>query len=138
MIRPICKDTVLLSQPAADASNSDLQIAADLRDTLQANAHRCVGMAANMIGVPKRIIAVLLPGTQMPIVMLNPRILASSGEYETEEGCLSLSGTRRTKRFRVITVRWLNMAMQPQKRRFEGYAAQIVQHELDHCAGILI
>lgn len=138
MIRPICRDTVLLSQPAADASNADLQAAADLGDTLLANAHRCVGMAANMIGVPKRIIAILPPGTQHPIVMLNPRMIASSGAYETEEGCLSLPGTRKTKRFRVITVRWLGTDMKPQKRRFEGYAAQIIQHELDHCAGILI
>lgn len=138
MIRPICRDTILLSKPAADAANSDLPAAADLRDTLLANAHRCVGMAANMIGIPKRIIAILPPGASQPIVMLNPRIIASSGEYETEEGCLSLPGTRKTKRFRVITVRWLNESMQPQKRRFEGCPAQIIQHEIDHCSGILI
>ena len=138
MIRPICKDTVLLSRPSADAGNADLAAAADLRDTLLANAHRCVGMAANMIGIPKRIIAVLPPGTAQPVVMLNPRIIASSGEYEAEEGCLSLPGTRKTKRFRVITVRWLDLSMQPQKRRFEGYPAQIIQHEIDHCSGILI
>lgn len=138
MIRPICRDTILLSKPAEPARNSDLQTARDLSETLRANAHRCVGMAANMIGVPKHIIAVLPPGGEVPLVMLNAKILAKSGEYEAEEGCLSLSGTRPVKRWRVITVRWQNTSMQPQKRRFEGYLAQIIQHELDHCSGILI
>lgn len=138
MIHPICRDTVLLSKPALPATNADLQTARDLSETLLANAHRCVGMAANMIGVPKQIIAVLPPGAQVPLVMLNAKILAKSGEYEAEEGCLSLPGERKTKRFRVITVRFQNLAMQTQKRRFEGYLAQIIQHELDHCSGILI
>lgn len=138
MIRPICRDTILLSKPAEPARNTDLQTARDLSDTLLANAHRCVGMAANMIGVPKAIIAVLPPAAAAPLVMLNAKILAKSGEYEAEEGCLSLAGTRTVKRYRVITVRWQNLSMQPQKRRFEGYLAQIIQHELDHCSGILV
>ena len=138
MIRPICKDTILLSKPAEPATNADLPVARDLADTLLANRQRCVGMAANMIGVPKNIIAVLPPDTQIPLVMLNPKILAKCGRYETQEGCLSLPGERQTVRFHSITVRWLNLRMQPQKRTFEGYPAQIIQHEIDHCAGILI
>ena len=138
MIRPICRDTLLLSKPAEKATAADLPTVQDLRDTLLANADRCVGMVANMIGVPKRIIAVLLPGTALPILMLNPEITAKSGAYKTAEGCLSLSGERETTRFRTITVRWQDLSMQPQKRRFEGYPAQIIQHEIDHCSGILI
>ena len=138
MIQPICRDTVLLSKPAAKATNADLQTARDLAETLLANRERCVGMAANMIGAPKNIIAILPPGTQFPLVMLNPRMIAKSGEYETQEGCLSLPGERPVKRYRKITVCWQDMAMHSQKRTFEGYPAQIIQHEIDHCAGILI
>lgn len=138
MIQPICRDTVLLSRPAERAGNADLQTARDLADTLLANRARCVGMAANMIGVPKNIIAILPPGTAQPIVMLNPQIIAKSGAYDVQEGCLSLPGERPAVRYHTITVRWLNLKMQPQKRKFEGYPAQIIQHEIDHCAGILI
>ena len=138
MIRPICRDTVLLSKKAADANKSDLPVVNDLRDTLLANADRCVGMAANMIGVPKRIIAILPPGASLPLLMLNPEITAKSGAYDTEEGCLSLPGERETKRYRTITVRWQDLTMKPQQRKFEGYLAQIIQHEIDHCSGILI
>ena len=138
MIKPICRDTVLLSKPAVPVSESDLQTARDLADTLIANCDRCVGMAANMIGVPKNIIAILPPGTHFPIVMLNPQIIAKSGEYEIQEGCLSLPGERQVKGFRKITVKWLDLTMRPQKRTFEGYPAQIIQHEIDHCSGILI
>ena len=138
MIKPICKDTILLSKKAADASPADLDTVQNLRDTLLANAKICVGMAANMIGVPKRIIAVLLPGTALPMIMLNPVITAKSGAYETEEGCLSLSGTRKVTRYRSITVEWQDQQMQKQKKKFEGYPAQIIQHEADHCSGILI
>lgn len=138
MIYPVCRDTVLLSKPAEAATNADLQIARDLAETLLANRQRCVGMAANMIGFPKNIIAILPPDAQLPLVMLNPKIIAKSGRYETQEGCLSLPGERQTVRFHSITVRWLNLNMQPQKRSFEGYPAQIIQHEIDHCAGILI
>ncbi|MBR4200983.1 MAG: peptide deformylase [Oscillospiraceae bacterium] len=138
MIRPICTDTVLLAKPAARANNSDLQTARDLADTLLANRSRCVGMASNMIGIPKCIIAIMPPGMQQPLVMLNPQIIARSGEYEVQEGCLSLKGERTAKRYRKLTVKWLDMTMHPQKRSFEGYPAQIIQHEIDHCAGILI
>ena len=138
MIRPVCRDTVLLSKPAEKATNADLQTARDLSETLLANAQRCVGMAANMIGVPKCIIAILPPGTKLPLVMLNPQIIAKSGEYDTEEGCLSLPGERPAKRYRVITVKWQDLSMRTQKRKFEGYTAQIIQHEIDHCQGILI
>lgn len=138
MIKPICKDTALLSKPAEKAANTDLQIARDLADTLLANRARCVGMAANMIGVPKNIIAILPPGADAPIVMLNPRIIAKIGAYETQEGCLSLSGERPAVRYQTITVRYLDIAMHQQKKVFSGFAAQIIQHEIDHCAGILI
>ena len=138
MIKPVCRDTVLLSKPAEKATNADLQTARDLSETLLANAHRCVGMAANMIGVPKSIIAILPPGTKLPLVMLNPQIIAKSGAYDTLEGCLSLPGERPASRFRTITVKWLDLSMRPQKRKFEGYTAQIIQHEIDHCSGILI
>jgi peptide deformylase len=138
VIRPLCRDTVLLAKPAAPASAEDLQTVQDLRDTLLSHREHCVGMAANMIGVPKSIIAVLPPGMQQPLVMLNPQIIAKSGAYETAEGCLSLPGERPVTRFRVITVKWQDMSMRPQKRRFEGYLAQIIQHETDHCSGTLI
>jgi peptide deformylase len=138
VIHPICRDTVLLSEPAEKAANADLQTARDLAETLLANRQRCVGMAANMIGVPKAIIAILPPDAQIPLVMLNPKILARSGEYEVQEGCLSLPGERPAKRYRSITVTWQDLSMQKQKRRFEGYVAQIIQHEIDHLQGTLI
>jgi len=138
MIKPICKDTELLSRPAERATNADLQIARDLADTLSANRARCVGMAANMIGIPKQIIAVLVPGVAEPIVMLNPRIIAKIGQYEAQEGCLSLPGERSAVRYQTITVRYLDMSMRQQRKVFAGFAAQIIQHEIDHCAGILI
>jgi peptide deformylase len=138
MIKPICKDTELLSKPAEKATNADLQTARDLADTLLANKNRCVGMAANMIGIPKNIIAILPPGAEEPIVMLNPRIIAKIGQYEAQEGCLSLPGERPAVRYQTITVRYLDIAMRQQKKVFAGFAAQIIQHEIDHCAGILI
>lgn len=136
MIREICRDTFLLSQKAPAATSADLQTAADLRDTLMAHAGECVGMAANMIGENKRIIAVL--NGSIPLVMLNPEIVACSGKYETSEGCLSLSGVRKTARFRKITVVWQDMNLRKQKCSFEGFPAQIIQHEIDHLSGILI
>ena len=138
MVKPICRDTVLLSMPAKPAGEADLQTARDLADMLLAHRSQCVGMAANMIGVPKCIIAILLPGTLLPIVMLNPKITAKSGAYQTQEGCLSLPGERPASRWRSITVRWTDMKMQPHQQSFEGFAAQIIQHETDHLAGILI
>ena len=138
MIHPICRDTVLLAKPAERVTNADLQTARDLAETLLANRRRCVGMAANMIGAPKAIIAVLPPDATVPLVMLNPKILSRTGEYETQEGCLSLPGERPAKRYREITVSWQDLSMKKQTRRFSGYAAQIIQHEIDHLQGILI
>ena len=138
MIRPICKDTTLLEQKAVPVTNAkaDRQTAQDLADTLRANAARCVGMAANMIGEPKCIIAVSDGGTT--IVMCNPKIAAKSEPYDAEEGCLSLDGKRKTIRYRVITVQWQDPSMKKYRRRFEGFTAQIIQHEIDHLSGILI
>ena len=136
MIRESVHDPLFLAQPSAPAGKEDLQIAEDLRDTLQANLDRCVGMAANMIGERKRIIAVV--NGPMIMIMLNPKILSSSGEYETEEGCLSLAGLRKTKRFRSIRLSWQDLQMKQHTGTFEGFQAQIVQHEIDHCNGVLI
>lgn len=136
MIKPINKDPIFLAQKSSDATVLDKQVAADLLDTLQANARGCVGMAANMIGVSKRIIVFDNEGT--PMVMFNPEIIKFSGPYEAEEGCLSLSGTRKTKRYRSIKVRYQNEAFQIRLKTFTGWTAQIIQHEIDHCNGILI
>ena len=136
MIRSIIHDPVFLGQPSAPATEDDLPVAADLCDTLRANLDRCVGMAANMIGVRKRIIAV----SEGPaiIVMLNPKIIQKSGEYEAEEGCLSLQGVRKVTRFRSIQLSWQDCMMKTHIGFLNGFRAQIVQHEIDHCDGILI
>ena len=136
MVREICRDTFFLARRSETAGADDLDVARDLLDTLIAHRDGCVGMAANMIGVSKRIIAFDCEGEYM--VMLNPVIVRSAGAYEAEEGCLSLSGTRRTTRFRTIKVQWQNEKMQTRLRTFTGWTAQIIQHELDHCEGILI
>ena len=136
MIRPIVRDPLLLARRSAPADEGDAQTAADLLDTLQACRDRCVGMAANMIGVNRRVIAVY--SGPLPLVMINPRILSSSGPYEAEEGCLSLDGVRKARRFRRITVAYLDRDFHPKTGTFEGFAAQIIQHEIDHCDGILI
>ena len=136
MVRKICKDTFFLSRKAEPATASDLETAQDLLDTLAAHKDGCVGMAANMIGVNKRIIAFDNEGSYL--VMLNPEIVKRSGPYEAEEGCLSLSGTRRARRWRSIKVRWQNERFQERCKTFTGWTAQIIQHELDHCEGILI
>ena len=136
MIRPIVHDPLFLARKSEPAAEADLPVAADLLDTLRANLDRCVGMAANMIGVRKRII-VLCSGPAL-LAMLNPKITARSGPYEAEEGCLSLAGVRRARRFRQITVRYLDQTFRPRTERFDGFTAQIIQHEIDHCAGILI
>lgn len=138
MIRPICRDTVLLSRKAEPAEASDLGVVQDLRDTLLANADRCVGMAANMIGVPKAVIAVLPPGGQIPLIMLNPVITAKQEAYSTEEGCLSLAGSRTIQRYQKITLRFQSTLMKQQVMKFEGYIAQIIQHEVDHLSGFLV
>ena len=137
MIRPLVHDPFLLARKSAPAAKEDLEIAQDLLDTLAAHKDSCVGMAANMIGVTKCIIAFDCEGSYM--VMLNPEIISFSGEYETEEGCLSLlGGPRTTKRFRKIKVQYQNLQMQVRIKTFTGWTAQIIQHEIDHCNGILI
>lgn len=136
MIRDICKDETFLSRKAEPASPEDRQIALDLLETLEHHRDGCVGMAANMIGEAKRIIAFDNEGTLQ--VMFNPEIIRKSGPYETEEGCLSLTGTRRVKRWKSIKVRWQNEQFQERWKTFTGWTAQIIQHEIDHCEGILI
>ena len=136
MVKSIVHDPVFLARKSAPATEVDLQVAIDLMDTLKANLDRCVGMAANMIGVRKRII-VMAKGP-MVVAMLNPEILAGFGEYEAEEGCLSLDGVRKTKRFRSIRLSWQDMQMKEHVGLLDGFQAQIVQHEIDHCNGILI
>ena len=136
MIREICRDETFLAQKAAPATPDDLAAARDLLDTLTAHKDGCVGMAANMIGVCKRIIAFDNEGTYM--VMFNPVIVRQSGPYEAQEGCLSLSGVRKTKRFQTIKVQWQNEQFQTRLKTFTGWTAEIIQHEIDHCEGILI
>lgn len=136
MIRDICKDQAFLAQKAEPASPEDLPVAADLLETLEVHRDGCVGMAANMIGVNKRIIAFENDGEYM--VMFNPVIVKQSGAYETDEGCLSLTGTRKTKRHKVIKVQWQNEKFQTRLKTFTGWTAEIIQHEIDHCEGILI
>lgn len=136
MIREICKDEMFLSQKAEPATPDDIQIAADLLETLEHHKAGCVGMAANMIGVNKRIIAFDNEGSYM--VMFNPEIIKKSGLYDAEEGCLSLTDTRPAKRWKSIKVRWQNEKFQERLKTFTGWTAQIIQHEIDHCEGIII
>ena len=136
MVREICRDETFLAQKAEPAAADDLGTAHDLLDTLAAHRDGCVGMAANMIGVNKRIIVFDNGGEYM--LMFNPVIVRQSGAYEAEEGCLSLSGTRRVKRFRTIKVQWQNEKFQTRLKTFTGWTAEIIQHEIDHCEGVLI
>ena len=136
MICEICKDEFFLAQKAEPATAADLSAAQDLLDTLTAHRDGCVGMAANMIGVCKRIIAFDCEGEYL--VMFNPVIVKKSGPYEVEEGCLSLTGTRKTKRFQTIKVQWQNEQFQTRLKTFTGFTSEIIQHEIDHCEGILI
>ena len=136
MIRPICKDIIILSQKSVPATKADMPVLDDLLDTLRANADRCVGMAADMIGVNKRIIAFSVGPLIIP--MINPVIIKRAGPYETEEGCLSLHGVRKTTRYQSIEVEFFDRNFKRQKQNFTGLAAQIIQHEIDHCDGILI
>ena len=136
MIREICRDETFLAQKAAPATADDLATAQDLLDTLTAHKDGCVGMAANMISVCKRIIAFDNEGAYM--VMFNPVIVRQSGPYEAQEGCLSLTGVRKTKRFQTIKVQWQNEQFQTRLKTFTGWTAEIIQHEIDHCEGILI
>lgn len=136
MIRPIVKDALFLARKAQPAGPEDLSLADDLLDTLKAHADGCVGMAANMIGADRAIIAFETEGAYE--VMFNPVILKQSGVYLAEEGCLSLSGTRSIRRCRQIKVQWQDRTFRPHIRTFTGWTAQIIQHEIDHCNGILI
>ena len=136
MIRPIMKDPIFLAQKSVPATKEDLPVAQDLLDTLTAHKDGCVGMAANMIGVSKRIIAFDNEGKYM--VMFNPEIVKRSEPYEAEEGCLSLPGTRKAKRYRSIKVQYQNDQFQTRFKTFTGWTAQIIQHEIDHCNGVLI
>ena len=136
MVRPIMKDLLFLAMKAESAVEQDQDVIRDLQDTLQACRDRCVGMAANMIGQRKRII--IVSAGPVPLVMVNPRLLSGRDTYEAEEGCLSLPGIRKTTRYRHITVAYLDSRFKPKTGSFEGYPAQIIQHELDHCEGILI
>ena len=136
MVREIVKDPIFLGRKSRVATAEDLSVARDLLDTLEAHKEGCVGMAANMIGEAVRIIAFDNEGSYM--VMLNPEIVKASGLYETEEGCLSLEGLRKTKRYRSIKLRYQNEQLQVRLKSFTGWTAQIIQHELDHCSGILI
>ena len=136
MIREICKDPFFLARKSEPATADDLGVAQDLLDTLAAHREGCVGMAANMIGVGKRIIAFESDGAYM--VMFNPVIVRQSGPYEAEEGCLSLPGTRKAKRYRSIKVQYQNDQFQTRFKTFTGWTAQIIQHEIDHCNGVLI
>ena len=137
MVKELMHDPIFLAQKSAPAVKDDLQTAQDLLDTLEAHKETCVGMAANMIGVCKRIIAFDNEGDYM--VMLNPEILKMSGEYDTEESCLSLlGGPRKTKRYQKIKVRFQTLDFQTRLKTFDGWTAQIIQHEIDHCNGVLI
>ena len=137
MVRELMHDPIFLAGKSAEATKADLPVAQDLLETLMAHRETCVGMAANMIGVPKRIIAFDNEGTYM--VMFNPEIIKCSGQYETTEGCLSLlGGPRPCKRYQSIKVQWQNEQFQTRIKTFTGWTAQIIQHEIDHCNGILI
>ena len=136
MVREIMKDEAFLAEASEKATAEDAEIARDLLETLEAHKAGCVGMAANMIGVRKRIIAFDNEGSYM--VMFNPEIVKKTGAYEAEEGCLSLTGTRKTRRWQSIKVQYQNEKMQIRLKTFTGWTAQIIQHEIDHCNGIII
>ena len=136
MVYPINRDVLSLGRKSSAATRADVAVGDDLLDTLKANAQTCVGMAANMIGIHTRIIAV--SAGVFYLVMYNPEIVSKDGVYETEEGCLSLPGTRKTKRWQAIDVKWQDRDFKWHRQRFSGFAAQIIQHEIDHCDGILI
>ncbi len=141
MIKELIHDPIFLSGKSADATKADLQAAQDLLDTLMAHRETCIGMAANMIGVKKRIIAFLDGSGKFPVytVMLNPEIIKKDGTYDTEEGCLSLlGGPRKCKRYQSIKVQYQNLEMKSCVKTYIGLTAQIIQHEVDHCNGVLI
>ena len=136
MVKQIVRDVFFLGQPSEPATKADIQVGKDLQDTLQANRERCVGMAANMIGVKKNIIIVNMGF--IDVVMFNPVIVSKRDMYETEEGCLSLVGTRKTTRYRKIQVFYQDRRFRKHRQTFTGWTAQIIQHECDHLDGIII
>ncbi len=136
MIRPVIHDPFFLGQPSEPATQKDLAIGKDLQDTLRANRDRCVGMAANMIGVKKSIIIVNLG--LLDLVMYNPVIVRKDSPYQTEEGCLSLDGVRSATRFQNIEVEYRDAGWTKRRQKFSGWTAQIIQHEVDHLHGIVI
>lgn len=136
MIRPLMKDPLFLCQRSEEATLADLPVLTDLLDTLRAHQEGCAGMAANMIGVRKRIIAFFVG--PMAMGMINPVIVRKSGPYQAEEGCLSLSGVRSTTRYQTIEVAYQDAAFQKHQMTYTGWIAQVIQHEIDHCNGILI
>ena len=136
MIRPVVRDVFFLRQKSEPATREDLGVGRDLRDTLRANRDRCVGMAANMIGVKKRVI--IVNAGFADVVMVNPVLLAKDTPYEAEEGCLSLDGTRKTTRWQNIEIEYTDASWKKRRQRFSGWIAQIIQHEMDHLEGILI
>ena len=136
MVREIVRDVFLLGQTSEPATKQDISVGQDLMDTLKANRDRCVGMAANMIGVKKKIIIVNIG--LMNIVMYNPVILKKDTPYETEEGCLSLDGTRKTVRYQNIEVEYMDGSWKKHRQKYSGWTAQIIQHEIDHLSGIII
>ena len=137
MIKPIMTKQFFLRQPSEEATGADAQIARDLADTLEANRATCVGMAANMIGERKRIIAVI-DDDESILVMLNPSLAKRSGPYDTEEGCLSLPGTRVARRYERVVVDYEDELLRPHRIERSGRVAQAIQHEIDHCDGVLI
>ncbi len=136
IIRPILENELLLRKPSDIATPHDLPVAKDLLDTFRAHADECVGMAANMIGVFKRII--IFDDGGVATIMLNPEIISTFGEYETSEGCLSLKGKRPAVRYRRIRVRFQDLKMTEHSKSYTGFTAQVIQHEIDHCDGIVI
>lgn len=136
MVRDICKDILILGQKAAPVTEEDTALVQDLLDTLKANADRCVGMALNMIGVPKAAIAIAAGPFQF--AMLNPVIVKKSGVYHTEEGCLSLEGVRHCIRYNEIEVEYEDQNFRKRRTKYSGWTAQIIQHEIDHLNGIII
>ncbi len=136
MIRPVMRDVMFLSRPSEPATKADAAVITDLVDTLNAHLDGCVGMAANMIGVSKRIIVVRMGPMSVP--MVNPEIVAKSGPFDAEEGCLSLTGIRPCKRYRDIEVSFQDANFLPRRMKYTGWIAQIIQHEIDHCNGVII
>ena len=136
MVKTIVRDLLFLGQKSEETTQKDGQVIQDLQDTLAAHREGCVGMAANMIGYKKR--SIIVSTGFYDLVMNNPVILSKSNPYETEEGCLSLNGVRKTTRYREIEVRYQDVSFKEQKQRFSGFIAQIIQHEMDHLDGIII